>query len=63
MFIFTALLCADEGEAGIKRQGVRALDAEGLEAACKKMREKRWRDLRSLNKSIQLYVEDCLHKQ
>lgn len=34
MFIFTALLCADEGEDGIKRQGVRALDAEGLEAAC-----------------------------
>ena len=34
MFIFTALLCADEGEGGIKRQGVRALDAEGLEAGC-----------------------------
>lgn len=30
MFIFTASLCADEGEGGIKRQGVRALDAEGL---------------------------------
>lgn len=34
MFIFTALLCADEGEGGIKRQGVRALDAEGLETGC-----------------------------
>lgn len=34
MFIFTVLLCADEGEGGIKRQGVRALDAEGLEEAC-----------------------------
>lgn len=26
MFIFTASLCTDEGEGGIKRQGVRALD-------------------------------------
>lgn len=34
MFIFTAFLCVDEGEGGIKRQGVRALDAEGLEAGC-----------------------------
>lgn len=29
MFIFTAFLCADEGEGGIKKWGVRALDAEG----------------------------------
>lgn len=34
MFIFAALLCGDEGEGGIKRQGVRALDAEGLEVGC-----------------------------
>lgn len=30
MFIFTASLCTDEGEGGIKRQGVRALDAGGV---------------------------------
>lgn len=29
MFIFTASLCTDEGEGGIKRQGVRTLDAGG----------------------------------
>lgn len=44
MFIFTALLCSDESEGRIKRQGVRVLDAEGLEAGCLRMREKRWRD-------------------
>lgn len=63
MFIFTALLCADEDEGRIKRQGVRALDAKGLEAGCWRMREKRWRDGRSLNKSIELYLEDCPHMQ